>query len=404
MSFPLAGVTVLDLTDESLVLAPRLLADLGAGVIRIESSRGDGVRNRPPFLQDLPGVERSFAHILYNAGKRSLAVDLEHSEARQLVSTLLPAADILIAPMEPGPLGGEFFDEARIRALAPNLGVVDAVFSRNGPSVAVTDLIGTAAGGLLYLNGYPEDPPNLPAGKLAYKQVALAAALGAMSLLLARRDSAGGRITVSMQEAVMTTTIQTANENYWHWHRARPGRRGLANVGGQTVFPAKDGRWVSFYQHPPAWGAFVEWVVDSLDDGRFCSDDWADGLFRFQNQQPITDATAALCLTLPREHLVREAQRRGILVVPVQGAADIAGDSHLRARNFFQTVPYKQLGADLEVTRPPFVSSAYQSVARRAPALGEHTREVLTSLAAYTEAEVDGFVRAGVVVVAEVFA
>ena len=74
----LNGVRVLDLSDEPLAHGARLLADLGADVVRVEHARGDALRRRPPFLDDAEGdVERGYAHLLYNGGKRSLAVDTE---------------------------------------------------------------------------------------------------------------------------------------------------------------------------------------------------------------------------------------------------------------------------------------------------------------------------------------
>jgi len=390
VTLPLAGFRVLDLGDEGTVLAARLLADLGADVIRVESSRGDAVRSRPPFVDGLPGVERSLAHLLYNAGKRSLALDLEQPESWDLVGRVLQGCDIAIGPLEKSPLAAEFLSPEHMGRLSSRTGLVDCVFRRNAPQERATDLIGTAAGGLLYLNGYPEDPPNKPAGQLAYKQASLAAALAGVSMILEQSLSgSGGRVTVCMQEAVMWTTIQSANENYWHWLQARPERRGLSNLGGQTIFQARDGRWVSFYQHPPAWLAFVAWVAEALGDLRFGAPAWSDELYRLEHQSEATAATATLCQTLNRDDLVAEGQRRAILVVPVQSVADIAHDPHLRERGFFQDVWHEQLGRAIETYRSPFVSSAYEISARLAPALGQHTREILSELAGLNDRGID---------------
>lgn len=398
MTLPLSGQIVVDMADEPLVMASTLLANLGARVIRVESLSGDGVRRRGPFVADVPGLERGLAHLRYNAGKQSLALALERPEAWELVGALASRTDVIIAPMEQGPLAAAFFEERHLRALAPAIGVIDAVLRRGSPPEAVTDLVGTAAGGLLYLNGFEGEPPNSPAGKLAYKQTSLAAALGAMSLLLERSISGnGGRITVSMQEAVMWTTIQTANENYWYWHQDRPGRHGLGSVGGQTVFEGRDGGWVSFYQHPPYWPNFVDWVAEALGETRFADPAWGDQLYRFHHLAEVTEVTRALCLTLSRDELVREGQRRSILVVPVQGVAAIASDPHLRERGFFQSVWHDQLGASIETMRAPFRSSAYGMETVRAPALGEHSCEVLSSLCLLDEKAIDGLVADGVV-------
>jgi crotonobetainyl-CoA:carnitine CoA-transferase CaiB-like acyl-CoA transferase len=75
--------------------------------------------------------------------------------------------------------------------------------------------------------------------------------------------------------------------------------------------------------------------------------------------------------------VIAEAQKRQILCVPVQGVAAIANDNHLRERGFFQRVQFEQLDEELELFRAPFVSSSYRAEARPAPALGQHTAEVL---------------------------
>jgi len=399
---PLRGTRVLDLSDEATVLASRLLADLGADVIRVEEAVGDGVRRRPPYVDGTLGVERALAHLLYNAGKRSLALDFENPDSWRLVARLLSACDIVVAPLEKHPGVAAFLSPENFEQLSRRTGIVDCVFRRNAPLERATDLIGTAAGGLLYLNGYREDPPNHPAGQLAYKQVSLAAALASVSMLLEQSVSGvGGRITICMQEAVMWTTIQSANENYWYWHRTRQERQGLANLGGQTIFEAASGGWVSLYQHPPAWRAFVSWVAETLDDHRFEDPEWEDEIYRLRHRDQIMDVTTKLCETLDRDSLVSEGQRRGVLVVPVQSVADIASDPHLRARGFFQDVMIEQLARGIEMYRPPFVSTEYEIRVHRAPALGEHSREVLTQLAGVEEIEVDRLVAAGILLATE---
>ena len=298
--------------------------------------------------------------------------------ATALFEKLIGAATVVIAPLEPLTEVSRLLEPARLDEIAPNTGVVQPVFRRDSDDRA-TDLIAIAAGGQLFLNGDQSDPPNHPAGNLAYKQLSLASALAAMSLIL--ESAAGrrpGRIVVSMQEAVMTTTIQSANENYWHWNKTIPVRRGIENLGGRTVFPAADGKFVSFYQHPPSWSAFAEWCAELLNDDRFKRPAWEDGLYRLRNNAEVVEASARICLLMDRETLVREAQARQILVVPVQDVSNIANDPHLRERGFFQRIELPQLDEELELYRPPFISSSYRPMAKRAPALGEHTAEVLS--------------------------
>ena len=152
---------------------------------------------------------------------------------------------------------------AAIDSAPDEVGVVDAVFRRGADDVA-TDLTAMAAGGHLVLNGLPADPPNHPAGDLAYKQTSLAAAEAAMALLLtARNGEVPGRVTVSMQEAVNFTTLQTANANFLQWNDFVPSRHTPVTAG--TTFRSKDGKWTSFTVHPPNWARFVDWVATVLE-------------------------------------------------------------------------------------------------------------------------------------------
>lgn len=379
MQPPLADLVVLDLSDEPVALAARLLADLGAEVIRVEPSGADAMRQAPPFVDGVPGLERSLAHIAYNAGKKSLALDFETPRAWEVIARLARRADVVIAPLRRGSLAKAFFAESSFKQNAGNAGLVDPVF-RRWREDECTDLIGLAAGGQLCLNGYAEDPPNHAAGNLAYKQLGLACSMAAMSLVLER--SAGrdpGRIQVSMQEAVMWTTIQSANQNYWHWHKTSPVRRGIDNVGGQTIFQAKDGKYLSLYHHPPAFAAFARWYAELFGDESFTGPPWDDGYYRFEHGAEITGITARLCASMAREDVITEAQKRGILAVPVQSVSEIATDPHLRERGFFQPVHVEPLGKDLELLRAPFISSLYTSVAKPPPALGQHSSEVLSA-------------------------
>ena len=78
---PLSDLTVFDLSDEVTAQGARMLAELGADVVRVEDAAGDDVRTRPPYLHEEEDVERSLAHLLFTAGKRSLALDLSRSSA-----------------------------------------------------------------------------------------------------------------------------------------------------------------------------------------------------------------------------------------------------------------------------------------------------------------------------------
>ena len=385
-ALPLAGVTVLDLSDEATVFATKLLAELGARVIRIEDAAGDSIRTREPFLRGEPGIERSLAHLLYNAGKQSVALDLSGDEAWSLVERIAKNCDVVVGPCHREPRVIDLF--ARLEAegdAAP--GIVETVFRRDAPEEVATDLIATAAGGLLVLGGYPQDPPNHPKGDLAYKQVSLAAAEAALALVVAkRRTGRAGRIVVSMQEAINFTTIQTANANWLHWQDRVPSRH--QPMSPFTIQRASDGRLLSFTIHPPNWPKYVDWVERELGTTAVSGPEWADGAYRAVHGAEMAEHSKALCARFTRDDLIAEGQRRGLLVLPMNSLHDLGDDPHLLDRDLYQCVEAPD-GSDLTAIRSAFRSDSWPTIAARAPFLGEHTEAVLRELGGLTDAEIE---------------
>ncbi len=347
---------ILDLTDEPLAFGARLLADLGADVVR---------------------VERGWAHLLYNAGKRSVAVEVDDPAAWSRIESLLPQFDVLLTPLESHGALADWLERGRRGDWPSDISIVDAVF-RRGASEPMTDLTAMAAGGHTVLNGHPEDPPVWAAGNLSYKQASIAVAEAALALITQRRRSGGcGRITVSVQEAVCFTTLQTASGNWWTWHGLSPDRH--IPIGSGITFRAKDGHWLSFTIHPPHWHRFVDWVdeVLGLEAGELRGAQWDDEFWREQHRAEIVPWIDRLCQALSVTELHDRRQELGLLVLPINTVEEVAADRHLQARGYYQEVDHPQLGRTLTMPRPAVRTRGTQPQARRAPTLGEHTEMVL---------------------------
>src|SRR5439155_25616377 len=98
------GIRVIDLADESAVFATRILADLGADVVRVEPPDGGRVRRLAPFLHDQPGVERGLYHLYHNANKRSVVLDIDDADQRQPLRRLIAVAEVVGQTAPPGPV------------------------------------------------------------------------------------------------------------------------------------------------------------------------------------------------------------------------------------------------------------------------------------------------------------
>ena len=398
---PLRGVRVLDLSDEVLALGGRYLADLGAEVIRVESLSGDGLRRRPPFVDGEPGLEGGLAHLRYNAGKKSVALALDRDEAWELVDRLASGVDAVIAPLEKHRAARPFFDEQRLRAAHPRLGLVDVVFRRGEAEPSASDLIAVAAGGLLCCNGFPDRAPDYPVGKLAYKQAAAVATAAAVGLIMrSRLQGEGGSSTVSLQEATMSTTIQAANQNMWRWYgdvaerdKLRVTTMGPAGLiwveTAGVIHQSEDGRWLVFGIWPTRWQGFAEWFAEATGSRQFLEGEWTDPARRAGARAELAAAIDELCAALPADELVRRGQELGLLVTPVNTVADIAADEHLEARGMFPGVQHPALDRELPIVRAPFRSSRFEPPRAAAPALGADTTWALAEVAALTADEIE---------------
>ncbi|MEL7157698.1 MAG: CoA transferase, partial [Actinomycetota bacterium] len=354
----LSDVVVLDLGDEATALAGELLAELGATVIRVEDERGDELRRRPwPWAA------------VHHSGKQSIAIDTDRDDDWALVAARLGEVDVVIGPLQPGPATARFLRTVAARSGADDgPGLVTAVPRRGGPGEPATDLTVTAAGGLTWLSGHPDDPPNQPAGDLGHKQTALAAAEAAVALVTAKRTGQRpGWIEVSAQEAVAFTTLQTANGNIHHWHGTVPSRQTL--LAGFTTVRAGDGRWTSFTIHPPNWSHFVTWAGEVLGSTGLDGPEWDDLDYVGANRAKVADVVSALAATLDRDELVAEGQRRGLLVLPVNELPAVAADRHLAARDFFVDVEQAD-GSTRRLPGSVFRSNLGRGRRGPAPALG----------------------------------
>lgn len=386
---PLAGVRALDLTGEAGVFAGRMLAELGADVIRVEPPGGDPIRLRPPFL-DGSDPPLSLHHLHFNAGKRSITLDYTHAEGAALLTRIAEASDIWLDSAAPGAMDALGFGYDRLAAVHPGLVYASITpFGQEGPmrDYRANDLIGAAMSGLMYLNGMLEDPPIMPGAEQAYHMASLAAVSAVLVAIAGRErdpERRGRRVDVSMQEATTMSTLQTANANIYTWHGGIPERQGMVGLGGgRHLFECADGKWISFtipVGEGPFFGFFLDWLRDE-GIAHELSDDFLDPAYRFQHVALVMDAIAALCAKHDREALFHEGQRRRLLLMPVNDVADLVHDPQLRSRDYFATVEHPALGRTLEIPGAAYHFSATPTGIRSAaPALGEHTDEVLESL------------------------
>src|SRR3984893_18551730 len=182
----LSGIRVLDLADNAVAYASRLLADLGAEVIRIESPHRNALRRQDDAV--------SCAHAFWNANKKAITLDLACADGRRLFRDLVAKSDVVIETFAPGTLSAWGIGYETMKDRNPGIILVSVTpYGQTGPCAKfrATDLTLLAAGGLLSLGGYPEIGPVAVAGEQGYLAAAIFGAVAALKALLEREGNHG---------------------------------------------------------------------------------------------------------------------------------------------------------------------------------------------------------------------
>src|SRR5262245_61489802 len=203
----LHGRRVLELADETGVYCGKLLADMGADVLKIEPPGGDETRAFPPFLRDEPGADRGLFFLYMNTSKRGLTLDLERPEGQALFRRLAATADLVVETLPPGRLDALDVGQGSLREASPRLGVTSITgFRQTGPyrHYRSSALVAAALGGAMYVTGAAEDAPVRLAGHQACVTASTcAAASSVIAMLHASLTGAGQHVDISMEEATV---------------------------------------------------------------------------------------------------------------------------------------------------------------------------------------------------------
>lgn len=371
----LAHLRVLDLTDLRGALAGRLLADLGADVLKIEPPRGDPGRLAPPFAGNVAAPDRSLPFLYRNANKRGAVLDLHDPGDAARFAELCRQADVLLENV--GPNRRQVLDLApeAVRERFPRLvHVILADFGLSGPRAhwRAEPLVAFASSGALYASGLPDRPPCWMPGFAAHDAGAAYAVIGALAAILDRaRHGRGQTIEVSVQEAAIGGfhPWQIPLADYHRHYPMLPTAPPRNGDGNYAVLPVADG----FVRVLPAGQRHWRGLVDLL--GRadaFAGPEWDLPLYRMINVDAIRAVAADSLRHRTRADVLAAALTRGVPLSPIQTPDEFAACAQTRARGFFRNTGYPHLG-DAPFAPAPFVFSATPIALRRpAPRLDDH--------------------------------
>ena len=206
----LSGRRVLELADEKGVYCGKLLADMGADVIKVEPPGGDATRNLPPFWEDRPDPDGSLFFLYMNTSKRGVTLDITRPEGQDLFKQLARTADLIVETFPPGHLDALGLGYDTLKEDNPRLVFTSITgFGQTGPyrEFASADIVASALGGAMYVTGEADDPPVTLAGSQAHVMASTYAAVSSMiALHHATRSGEGQHVDISVEETTASVT------------------------------------------------------------------------------------------------------------------------------------------------------------------------------------------------------
>lgn len=378
----LAHLRVLDLTSSSAAYCGKLLADLGADVVKVEPRGGDPGRGEVPLLDTATGSP-SLPFLYANTNKRSVVLDLETGSDRARFRALASASDLILEAFPVGTLAAWGIGYENLSADHPELVLTSLTgFGQTGPQCGFrsNDLVASALGGAMISIGDPADPPvRLACHQADISTATLAAASSLIALSSRDRTGLGQHVDISSLEVVASIT-HIAGVGKWLEDGILPKRVGTGLVASvpSGAYRCKDGLVYLMVNRPAHWEALAHWIHEITGNQEVLLSEFNGASSNRLPYRELLDVFIGdLTCRLTVDEAYHEGQRRHIAVTPVQAASDIVVDPHLVARKFFVEIAVEP-GRSLPAPGPPFrLSRTPCSADRSWPHPGEHDREVL---------------------------
>jgi crotonobetainyl-CoA:carnitine CoA-transferase CaiB-like acyl-CoA transferase len=396
----LDGVKVIEYGN--LISAPfcaKIFADMGAEVIKIEQPCcGDDSRRMEPFMNDIPGLERSGLFQYLNMNKKGITLNPETATGRKILLQLLKGADVFIENNPPKRMKALKLDYARVKQV--NLRIVMTSitpFGQTGPykDYKSSELINAHMGGVGYDSvrevDISREPIKAPAHIFGF-QAGLSAATATVAAVFQQSVTGEGTyLDVSEQESI----IQNMHSVFRYYHNKQiVNRTDVLDRAPAHILPCKDGYIHHANMEESEWWRFVdlmgnpEWAKNEL---------FADYTLRSQ----YWDALKPLILDWTKDHtmdeIYRGSQERGSAIGALYTAKDMLSDRQMAARGFFVEADHPEIGK-LQYPGVPYrFSGIPKEQPSTAPLLGQNNEEILCGGLGYTKKDLVKFREAGVI-------
>jgi len=395
----LNGIRVLDLADEKASFCSKLLADMGASVIKIEKPGGDTSRNIGPFWNNTPHLEKSLFFWYHNTNKRGITLNIELNAGRDIFCRLLKKTDIVVETFTPGYLKGLGLGFEALRDINLRLIVVSVTgFGQNGPrkQYKSCDLVASAMGGQMYVSGSPSTSPLKPFGEQSYYTASLFAVISILLALRKRNQSGkGDHIDISLQDAV-TSTLENVLVRYFNDHTI-PTRQGSLYWNQEfCIIPCKDGFIrITLLQQ---WETLIEWLDSEGMAGDLMDNKWADEDYRLKHLDHIIEVVERWTKTHTTSELFEMGQLMGFPWAPIDTPKEVIENSQLIERVFFIPIDHPEFQTYMNYPGLPYqFASPGVKQWRRAPLIGEDNIRVFQGELGLSKKEIKTLISEGAI-------
>lgn len=413
---------VLDLTNERGLLCGKLLADLGADVIKIEKPGGDPARRIGPFYKDIPDPEKSLYWWAFNTSKRGMTLNIETTDGKEIFKKLVRTADIVIESFDPGYMESSGLGYDAISQVNPEVVMTSITgFGQTGPyrDYKAPDIVVWALSGNAYLTGDPDRGPLAPSFPIAYYFGALEGAIGTLVALYHRNYTGKGQHVDASTQLSLVRPVGPEPHGLWEQDRTiverqgRLWRRPQASRDKKTVwvstpllYQCKDGDITFAAMAGPGVGestaALTKWMESEGMVGETARGiNWLEFEWQTVRQDTLDEIAtdfSRFFLTHTKAELFEEAEKRGIMLYPVLTPKDMLEFKQLASRQYWTDVEHPELGTT--VTYPGAFVQATETpsyINRRAPLIGEHNEEIYINELGFSEQELTDLKHIGVI-------
>lgn len=402
---PLSDITVLDFTW---VLAgphaTKTLADMGANVIKVDRYK-DGANERwQPHRVEKDGVTQSSYHLNVNRGKKSICVNLKHPKGLEVITDLLKVSDLVIENFAPGVMGRLKLDYESVRKIKPDIIYCSiSAFGHSGPNSDKPgyDVIAQAASGWTSQS----TPPLMAPVSIGDTTAAMHACTAMLAALHHRNQTGQGQnIDIALVDCLFTLH---ENAFPWYWASEAAGKPLVMSATGQKspgfapygIYNGKNGQIAIASMTQNRWPALVDLMGPECawlkEDPRYNE---LESRCTVANAGVVHDAIEKWVMA---QESVQEAERLleevGIPCARAKGLVELAtedpqiGEREMRPRQFQPFLgPVRMYGSPLKFSETPSCIRGY------APFVGEHNKDVLSSVLQYSLDEISGLYQDGV--------